>query len=78
MDLDNFAMFLVGSILVSLGLIVLAMAALLVNHLYVRYWKTVELFRIWNYEMPQGEYLFANNSITVTSTTPSANNTKDQ
>ena len=75
MDLNNFAMFLVGSILVSLGLIVIAMAALLINHLYVKYWKTVELFRIWNYEVPQGEYLFANNNntITVTSDTPRAN-----
>jgi len=73
MDLDNFAMFLVGSILVSLGLIVLAMAALLVNHLYVRYWKTVELFRIWSYDMPQGEYLFTSNTAPVTTDSPRAN-----
>ena len=73
MDLDNFALFLIGSILVSLGLIVLAMAALLINHLYVRYWKTVELFRIWSYDMPQGEYLFTSNTATVTTDSPRAN-----
>ena len=73
MDLDNFALFLIGSILVSIGIVVLAMAALLINHLYIKYWKTVELFRIWSYEMPQGEYLFANNTTTVTTDTPRAN-----
>jgi len=73
MDLDNFALFLIGSILVSLGLIVLAMAALLINHLYVRYWKTVELFRIWSYDMPQGEYLFTSNTAPVTTDSPRAN-----
>jgi len=49
------------------------MAALLINHLYVRYWKTVELFRIWSYDMPQGEYLFTSNTAPVTTDSPRAN-----
>ena len=51
MDLDYYALFLVGSILVSLGIVVLAMAALLINHLYVKYWKTIQLVNLYNYDL---------------------------
>ena len=70
MDLEYYGLFLVGSILVSLGVVVLAMAALLINHLYVKYWKSVQLFKIYSYDLtPQKE---ESNTITVTEN-PSAN-----
>lgn len=72
MDLDYYGLFLVGSILVSLGIVVLAMAALLINHLYVRYWKPIQLFKIYTYDLaPHQED--ANNIIV---TTTNAANTK--
>jgi len=67
MDLDYYALFLVGSILVSLGVVVLSMAALLINHLYVKYWKTIQLVNLYNYDVrPMMEEA---NTITVTTDT---------
>jgi hypothetical protein len=67
MDLEYYGLFLVGSILVSLGIVVLAMAALLINHLYVRYWKTIQLVNLYNYDLrPMMEEA---NTITVTANT---------
>lgn len=50
MDLEMYGLFLVGSILVSLGAIVIASAVLVINHLYDKYWKTVQLFKVYAYE----------------------------
>jgi len=66
MDLEYYGLFLVGSILVSLGVVVLAMAALLINHLYVKYWKSVQLFKIYSYDLPPHE---EPNTIIVTANT---------
>jgi hypothetical protein len=66
MDLEYYGLFLVGSILVSLGIVVLSMAALLINHLYVKYWKPVQLFKIYSYDFPPYEQ--ANTTITTTET----------
>jgi hypothetical protein len=66
MDLEYYGLFLVGSILVSLGIVVLSMAALLINHLYVKYWKPVQLFKIYSYDLPAYEQ--ANTTITTTET----------
>lgn len=68
MDLDYYGLFLVGSILVSLGIVVLAMAALLINHLYVKYWEPVQLFKLYSYDLHQPEELQAN-TIVVTENT---------
>jgi len=66
MDLEYYGLFLVGSILVSLGVVVLAMAALLINHLYVKYWKTIQLVNLYNYDLRPMEEA---NTITVTANT---------
>jgi len=50
MDLEYYGLFLVGAILVSLGVVVISLAMLLINHLYVKYWKTVQLFKLYNFE----------------------------
>lgn len=50
MDLEYYGLFLVGAILVSLGVVVISLAILLINHLYVKYWKTVQLFKLYNFE----------------------------
>ncbi len=44
MNIDWSVNFLVGSILGSLGFLVIATILLLVNSLYSKFWKTVELF----------------------------------
>ena len=71
MDLDYYALFLVGSILVSLGVVVLSMAALLINHLYVKYWKTIQLVNLYNYDLRPME-----EANTITVTTDTSANTK--
>ena len=64
MDLEYYGLFLVGSILVSLGLVVIALAALLINHLYTKYWRTVQLFKLYSYDLSEPA-----NTIIVTSDT---------
>ncbi len=44
MNIDWSVNFLVGSILGSLGFLVIATIFLLINSLYSKFWKTVELF----------------------------------
>lgn len=69
MDLEYYGLFLVGAILVSLGIVVIALAALLINHLYTKYWKSVQLFRLYNFEeekMPTE--VVSNNDIKSTKT----------
>ena len=68
MDLEYYGLFLVGSILVSLGLVVIALAALLINHLYTKYWRTVQLFKLYSYDVNDGEALVSE-VISVTSNT---------
>jgi hypothetical protein len=51
MDLDIYALFLVGSILVSLSIIVIALAVLFINYIYNKYWKTVQIFKIYSYDL---------------------------
>jgi hypothetical protein len=57
MDLDVYVMFLVGSILISFGVIVIGVAFLVINHLYVKYWQTVRLFKIYSFEQPHFQYV---------------------
>ena len=71
MDLEYYGLFLVGSILISLGVVVLAMAALLINHLYVKYWKTIQLVNLYNYDLRPME-----EANTITVTTDTSANTK--
>ena len=44
MNIDWSVNFLVGSILASLGFLVIATILLVINSLYAKFWKTVELF----------------------------------
>jgi hypothetical protein len=69
MDLEYYGLFLVGSILVSLGMVVIALAALLINHLYTKYWKTVQLFKIYSYDLDGGTP--DSNTITISANTES-------
>jgi len=73
MDLEYYGLFLVGSILVSLGIVVLAMAALLINHLYVKYWRTIQLVNLYNYDVAPHE---ESNTVIVTTEAKDKANTK--
>jgi len=44
MDIDSAAQFLVSSILVGLGLAVVAVALVFINNLLSRYWKPVKIW----------------------------------
>lgn len=50
MELDGYVTFLVGSLLISLGLIILALTAIFLNQVLYRYWKPVKIFSMepWN------------------------------
>ena len=45
MDMDKLAVFFAGSILVTLGIIVLAIGAIVINNLIHRYWKPMVWFK---------------------------------
>ena len=42
MDLDSAAVFMAGSILISLGIAAIAVVILALNNLYSKYWKAVK------------------------------------
>ena len=75
MDLEYYGLFLVGSILVSLGIIVIALAALLINHLYTKYWRTIQLFKIYSYDV-DGEAPVSEVISMTSNTTTTKSNTK--
>ncbi len=43
MTMESATLFLVGSVLIGSGFIVLSLAALAINNLFARYWKPVKL-----------------------------------
>jgi len=45
MEMDKLAVFFAGSILVTLGIIVIALGIILINNLIHKYWKPVTWFR---------------------------------
>jgi hypothetical protein len=45
MEMDKLAVFFAGSILVTLGMIVIASGVILVNNLIYKYWKPVTWFK---------------------------------
>ena len=45
MEMDKLAVFFAGSILVTLGMIVIASGIILVNNLIHKYWKSVTWFK---------------------------------
>jgi hypothetical protein len=45
MEMDKFAVFFAGSILVTLGMIVITSGIILVNNLIHKYWKPVTWFK---------------------------------
>lgn len=51
MDIDQSAIFFVGSILVCLGLVVVAITVLFLNNIYSKYWKPIEwrVFKMLDY-----------------------------
>jgi len=44
MDMDQYAVFLSGSILVMLGFIVVAIGIIVINNIAAKYWKPVTIF----------------------------------
>lgn len=45
MDMDKLAVFFAGSVLVTLGIIVMVIGAIVINNLINRYWKPVVWFK---------------------------------
>jgi len=54
MDIDQSAIFFVGSILVCLGFVVVAITVLFLNNIYSKYWKPIEwrIFKMIDYHYP--------------------------
>jgi len=54
MNMDQAAVWLAGSILISLGFVVLVVAAIVVNQILHKYWKPVRIFtpESWNINPP--------------------------
>jgi hypothetical protein len=50
MDMDQAAVFLAGSVLIMMGVIVIVAAAVAVNNIIHRYWKPIKIFTAdsWN------------------------------
>lgn len=44
MTLEQSATFIVGSILIMLGLVIIAIGSVTINNIFYRYWKPVTLF----------------------------------
>jgi hypothetical protein len=44
MEVSSASIFLVGSVLISLGMIVLVSAVVFVNNIIARYWKPVKIY----------------------------------
>lgn len=55
MNIEVYGTFLVGSILASFGIVVIGVAFLLLNHLYSKYWRTVQMFKLYSYEVSSTE-----------------------
>ena len=51
MDIDQSAIFFVGSILVCMGFVVVAVTVLFLNNIFSKYWKPVEwrIFKVFDY-----------------------------
>ena len=72
MDIDTAATFFVGTILVGLGVIIIAMVVLLLNNLFNKFWKPVK-FSI--YQIPQYSFVDPPMDNVATSNTETANTT---
>ena len=72
MDIDTAATFFVGTILVGLGVIIIAMVVLLLNNLFNKFWKPVK-FSI--YHIPQYSFVDPPMDNVATSNTETANTT---
>lgn len=72
MDIDSAATFFVGTILVGLGVIIVAMVVLLLNNLFSKYWKPVK-FSI--YQIPHYTYVDPPMDIANTANTETEANT---
>jgi hypothetical protein len=49
MEMNNLAVFFAGSILVTIGIIVLSIGVIVINNLLHRYWKPVNVLK-YNYK----------------------------
>lgn len=72
MDIDTAATFFVGTILVGLGVIIIAMVVLLLNNLFNKFWKPVK-FSI--YQIPQYSFVDPPMDNVATSNTETTNTT---
>lgn len=72
MDIDAAATFFVGSILMGLGVIIIAMVILLINNIFNKFWKPVK-FSV--YQIPQYTYVDPPMDIANTANTETGANT---
>lgn len=72
MDIDAAATFFVGSILMGLGVIIIAMVILLINNIFNKFWKPVK-FSV--YQIPQYTYVDPPMDIANTANTETESNT---
>lgn len=72
MDIDAAATFFVGSILMGLGVIIIAMVILLINNIFNKFWKPVK-FSV--YQIPQYTYVDPPMDIANTANTETEANT---
>jgi hypothetical protein len=56
MDMDQAAVFLAGSILTMLGLVVVVAGVVAVNNIIHRYWKPVRIFTADSWNMGTGRF----------------------
>lgn len=59
MDMDQAAVFLAGTILMSLAVVVIAITAVVINHIIGRYWKPVRVFTADSWQGFGGHTRFA-------------------
>jgi hypothetical protein len=53
MDMDQAAVWLAGSILTTLGFVVVIMGIVVVNNILHKYWKPIQLFRWTDQPIPR-------------------------
>jgi hypothetical protein len=59
MDMDQAAVFLAGTILISLAVILIAITAVVINYIIERYWKPVRIFTADSWQMSGPNTRFA-------------------
>ena len=59
MDMDQAAVFLAGSVLVMMGLVIIVAGFVVINNIIHKYWKPMGWFRSWGLTWDQTPVRFA-------------------